>query len=646
MSRAARWSTLLPCSALVAGVIACPAPGADAPRDLDGGRWSTRDDAVLRAGADGRATPFAEGFHGVRAVLPLDAHTAFILEPPNLVLAHDANGDGTADERTVVGSGLAGASSLTLASDGWMSIGGTRVRYRWDGRTLARGPDRPESMPDVVATTGGDLLALRDGEIRIWPGDPVRLPNGALVDAQDLVVGCTAERGIAARVGTTDPATGELAAIETADGARLRRPERGWLWTRDGTAAAAGAAAPRTALGLAAARFEDRLLTLEELLLRVGRSGVTDEFADSVRTLARAHVDPAVRRLALCALDRMGVLGAADIQAAAGDASPLVRRFVRSLGSSGAGSSLTATLANPTAALGAVAAVDAALDQLLVGEPDPARVAEIADAARGNPALLLDRLLERRSDWRTAGSAQPWWFESLLDRAIVAVGESDDEGAPRRLLERAADRLASGDPAMGARLARAAFAGAKPNGRRHAIVRLDREPEGYRALLASEAVADLRPLDAWMRWPGRSDVEAPSLATTPEETIALGRQVYSTCLTCHGPAGLGQDGVYPPLAGSPYVTGDPERFARIVLFGLKGRVTVGSKEVVGLMPRPAIESDEEIAAVMTYVRQAFGNAADPVPASVVRTVRERHAGRTEPFDVSELDAPAGGKARP
>ena len=214
--------------------------------------------------------------------------------------------------------------------------------------------------------------------------------------------------------------------------------------------------------------------------------------------------------------------------------------------------------------------------------------------------------------------------------------QHEQPATTRRLLELAADRM--NDDRHGASdLIRAAFSAVRPNGRRHAMVQLDRAPSGYRTLLASEVGVPFAPLDAWIRWPGRSDVAAPPLATSLEETIELGRQVYSTCLTCHGPAGRGQPGVYPPLAGSEFVTGDPERFARIVLHGLKGKVQVGTVEVNGLMPRPAIEGDEEIAAVMTYVRQSFGNDAAAVTPALVKAVRERYRDRTEPWEVRDLD---------
>jgi mono/diheme cytochrome c family protein len=88
------------------------------------------------------------------------------------------------------------------------------------------------------------------------------------------------------------------------------------------------------------------------------------------------------------------------------------------------------------------------------------------------------------------------------------------------------------------------------------------------------------------------------------------------------------------------VNGDPEPFAKILLHGLQGRLETAAGEINSLMPRPPIESDEEIAAVMTYVRQAFGNQAAPVSVDLVRAVRERHRDRIEPWRVEELKVPS------
>lgn len=87
-------------------------------------------------------------------------------------------------------------------------------------------------------------------------------------------------------------------------------------------------------------------------------------------------------------------------------------------------------------------------------------------------------------------------------------------------------------------------------------------------------------------------------------------QFLSTCAACHQATGLGVRGAFPALAGDPFVQGDPARVAALVLNGRGG------------MPRFKDDLDDaQIAAALTYVRSAWGNAAGPVSAAQVAAVR-------------------------
>lgn len=105
-----------------------------------------------------------------------------------------------------------------------------------------------------------------------------------------------------------------------------------------------------------------------------------------------------------------------------------------------------------------------------------------------------------------------------------------------------------------------------------------------------------------------------------------------TCSACHQPTGTGVSGVYPPLAGSPWVVGDPSTPARIVLLGIQGPIEVGGRTYDSVMPtwRAAL-GDEDIAAVLTYVRSHFGNDAPPVDAAMVARLRAMYASRGAPW---------------
>ena len=109
-----------------------------------------------------------------------------------------------------------------------------------------------------------------------------------------------------------------------------------------------------------------------------------------------------------------------------------------------------------------------------------------------------------------------------------------------------------------------------------------------------------------------------------------GQEIYEQdayCATCHQENGKGLASVgYPPLAGTEWVTGNQERLIKVTLKGLHGPMTVLGRDYPGQVPMTAFEglmSDEEVAAVLTYVRNSFGNEADPVKAEYVAEIRNK-----------------------
>lgn len=116
-----------------------------------------------------------------------------------------------------------------------------------------------------------------------------------------------------------------------------------------------------------------------------------------------------------------------------------------------------------------------------------------------------------------------------------------------------------------------------------------------------------------------------------------GATVYAgTCAACHQANGEGSPGLFPPLAGSEFVTGNPERLTRIVLHGLSGPVTVKGATYTGQMPPWQQLSDAEVAAVLTYIRSSWGNTAPEIKADEVAGVRSATATRSGPWTVAEL----------
>ncbi|HTU83884.1 MAG TPA: cytochrome c [Candidatus Acidoferrales bacterium] len=101
-----------------------------------------------------------------------------------------------------------------------------------------------------------------------------------------------------------------------------------------------------------------------------------------------------------------------------------------------------------------------------------------------------------------------------------------------------------------------------------------------------------------------------------------GGRVYATnCASCHQSDGRGVAGAFPPLAGSALVTGPPERLIALVKLGISGRLQVSGQTYDGTMPRwGQLISDEQIAAVVTYIRTSWHNRAGPVTLADVRAV--------------------------
>lgn len=117
-----------------------------------------------------------------------------------------------------------------------------------------------------------------------------------------------------------------------------------------------------------------------------------------------------------------------------------------------------------------------------------------------------------------------------------------------------------------------------------------------------------------------------------------GLAVYSrTCIACHGPDGKGVKGVFPPLLGSDWITGDKKLPVQIVLHGLMGPVEVSGKSYNNVMPPLGTTlSDQEIADVVTYVRQSWSNDASPVKADEVARTRAETSEQKMMYQAADL----------
>ena len=118
------------------------------------------------------------------------------------------------------------------------------------------------------------------------------------------------------------------------------------------------------------------------------------------------------------------------------------------------------------------------------------------------------------------------------------------------------------------------------------------------------------------------------------DQIASGKEIYSQvtpgggmCVACHLPNGLGQPGAFPPLDRSDWVLGDKERLIKISIHGLQGEIVVNGEKYVGVMqgfgqPLGSPLNDQQIADVLTYIRNEWGNSVSAISPEEVKAVRD------------------------
>jgi mono/diheme cytochrome c family protein len=133
-------------------------------------------------------------------------------------------------------------------------------------------------------------------------------------------------------------------------------------------------------------------------------------------------------------------------------------------------------------------------------------------------------------------------------------------------------------------------------------------------------------------WPGKPGAEPAAAPLGPDEQkrFAAGEEIYrNLCEGCHGADGRERPGATPTIAGAPSVIGDANVPIRVLLHGKEG--------AIGLMPAHGDTlNDEQIAAVLTYIRRAWGQAASPVDPAAVQQIRKTTAGRMRPWTPEEL----------
>jgi mono/diheme cytochrome c family protein len=282
---------------------------------------------------------------------------------------------------------------------------------------------------------------------------------------------------------------------------------------------------------------------------------------------------------------------------------------------------------------------DAALVRLLLEDSrESSERSLLLSGLSGRELVFLEQLFaEPAFDSPAPGRAE---LVAELARCTVVEGRSR---ACEILVALAAQRHRQGVPYVDEILAGMLAGRGKDGQGLPTIIRTTRPPAGLEPLTEAaqgETGALARELSSALRWPGRPGYAAETSARplTPAEhaRFELGRELYArTCAACHLSSGLGEAGRAPALRGSDLVLGSPGRLTALLMFGLR---SAPSRHRPWEQEMPAfVAGDEELAAVMTYLRREWGHAVEPVdPGRVAlrRTLKFRPKG---PYTREELE---------
>jgi len=115
---------------------------------------------------------------------------------------------------------------------------------------------------------------------------------------------------------------------------------------------------------------------------------------------------------------------------------------------------------------------------------------------------------------------------------------------------------------------------------------------------------------------------ASANAATLDQRISNGEKIFmANCAACHQATGKGLPGAFPPLVSSDYFAEDPMKAVHAVLNGLSGEITVNGTKYNAVMPNLSYISDSDVADVVTYVVNSFGNKGGDINAAQVAAAR-------------------------
>jgi mono/diheme cytochrome c family protein/glucose/arabinose dehydrogenase len=393
-----------------------------------------------------------------------------------------------------------------------------------------------------------------------------------------------------------------------------------------------------------------RDVALRELIQRDERAVAPD-----LRRLAQAHARPAVRLAAWSAVDGLVGFALADARAVLRDADPGVlahglgrvgpflaaedRVVWLAVEQHGLGPTPSvrwhAALALADVAHGADAArsrarrVDLLARMLAQHGGDAGLRAAVAAAARDELADVLRAAVALPGD----AAARATMLRDLAARGMkprAALGQqalfalAQEAAVPlrRALLRGAVDGLPKGE----ARTGWLRFPAAPP-----ALVALGGDGDAAVAAAARELLAAVAVEGA--ATPG----EVAQLTEAEAQRVRAGEALFArACASCHQLDGGGMQGLAPPLRDSAWATGPIDRIVRIVAHGVRGPIEVNGATWTMEMPAQRQLSDVDVAAIVGYVRRAYGHRQSVPDAAAVAAIRAQHRERSEPWTAAEL----------
>ena len=145
------------------------------------------------------------------------------------------------------------------------------------------------------------------------------------------------------------------------------------------------------------------------------------------------------------------------------------------------------------------------------------------------------------------------------------------------------------------------------------------------------ADADLKAMAVYLKERGASGTPAPAPLPASDPQMRIGEAVFiDTCSACHMRSGAGVDHIFPRLAGNAVVKqDDPTTLVRVILTGSRGAATDAAPTSPAMPSLGYRLSDSQLAAVVTYIRNSWGNAASAVSADTVKSLRDHVANPTQ-----------------